>query len=90
MVLTDIKAATELAHKHGIVVCVDNTFSSPYLQKPLDLGADVSLHSITKFINGHADIVGGMLITKDPKIDEELRKTMAYMGGNMILTKHIW
>ncbi|HOE39073.1 MAG TPA: aminotransferase class I/II-fold pyridoxal phosphate-dependent enzyme [Bacteroidales bacterium] len=83
MVLTDIKAATELAHKHGIVVCVDNTFSSPYLQKPLDLGADVSLHSITKFINGHADIVGGMLITKDPKIDEELRKTMAYMGGNM-------
>ncbi len=81
--LTDIKAASELAHKHGILVCVDNTFSSPYLQKPLDLGADISLHSITKFINGHADIVGGALIAKDPEVYKKLRQTMVYMGGNM-------
>jgi methionine-gamma-lyase len=62
---------------------VDNTFCSPYLQKPLDLGADVSLHSLTKFINGHADIVGGALIAKDPDIYAKLRKTMVYMGCNM-------
>ncbi|MGE0089736.1 MAG: PLP-dependent aspartate aminotransferase family protein [Bacteroidales bacterium] len=83
MALTDIKKASEIAHKHGIIVVVDNTFSSPYLQKPLDLGADVSLHSLTKFINGHADIVGGALIAKDPEIYAKLRKTMVYMGGNM-------
>jgi methionine-gamma-lyase len=62
---------------------VDNTFSSPYLQKPLDLGADVVLHSLTKFINGHADIVGGALIVKDPELYKVVRKTMTYMGGNM-------
>jgi methionine-gamma-lyase len=81
--LTDIKSASELAHEHGIIVCVDNTFSSPYLQKPLDLGADISLHSITKFINGHADIVGGALIAKDEEVYKKLRQTMVYMGGNM-------
>lgn len=83
MVLTDIKAASELAHKHNILVCVDNTFSSPYLQKPLELGADIALHSITKFINGHADIVGGALIAKDPEVYKKLRQTMVYLGGNM-------
>jgi methionine-gamma-lyase len=81
--ITDIKAAAEIAHKHGIPVVVDNTFCSPYLQKPLDLGADVSLHSITKFINGHADVVGGALIVKDAELYAKLRKTMVYMGGNM-------
>ena len=81
--LTDIKKASELAHKHGIIVVVDNTFCSPYLQRPLDLGADVALHSLTKFINGHADIVGGALVAKDPEIYQKLRKTMVYMGGNM-------
>ncbi|PLX08929.1 MAG: methionine gamma-lyase [Marinilabiliales bacterium] len=83
MQITDLKAASELAHKHNILVCVDNTFSSPYLQKPLDLGADIALHSITKFINGHADIVGGALVAKDPEVYKKLRQTMVYMGGNM-------
>ena len=83
MVITDLKAVTELAHKHNILVCVDNTFCSPYLQKPLDLGADIALHSITKFINGHADIVGGALIAKDPEVYKKLRQTMVYMGCNM-------
>ncbi len=81
--LTDIKKASEIAHKHGVIVVVDNTFCSPYLQRPLDLGADVALHSLTKFINGHADIVGGALIAKDPEVYQKLRKTMVYMGGNM-------
>ncbi|MFW5768212.1 MAG: trans-sulfuration enzyme family protein, partial [Bacteroidota bacterium] len=65
MDLSDIGAISEIAHKHNIPVVVDNTFSSPYLQQPLDLGADIVLHSLTKFINGHADIVGGALISKD-------------------------
>ncbi|NOZ46292.1 MAG: PLP-dependent transferase [Chlorobi bacterium] len=81
--LTDIEEACKIAHKHNVIVVVDNTFSSPYLQKPLDFGADVVLHSLTKFINGHADIVGGALIAKDEEVYKNLRKTMIYMGGNM-------
>jgi methionine-gamma-lyase len=81
--LTDIRKASELAHKHNILVCVDNTFCSPYLQKPLDLQADVVVHSLTKFINGHADIVGGAVIAKDKEIYQTIRKAMTYMGGNM-------
>ena len=83
MTLTDIKEASRIAHEHGIIVVVDNTFSSPVLQKPLDLGADIVLHSLTKFINGHADIVGGALIVKDKSLYPVVRKTMNMMGGNM-------
>ena len=81
--LTDIEKASQIAHKYNILVCVDNTFCSPYLQKPLELGADVVLHSLTKFIHGHADIVGGAIIAKDETLYNILRKTMVYMGGNM-------
>ena len=81
--LTDIRKASEIAHKYDILVCVDNTFCSPYLQKPLDLGADIVVHSLTKFINGHADIVGGIIIAKDEKLYDKLRRTMIHMGGNM-------
>ncbi|HXK81000.1 MAG TPA: aminotransferase class I/II-fold pyridoxal phosphate-dependent enzyme [Bacteroidales bacterium] len=81
--ITDIAAASELAHKHNILVCVDNTFNSPYLQNPLDLGADIVVHSLTKFINGHADIVGGAIIAKDPDTYKLIRQTMVYLGGNM-------
>lgn len=81
--LTDIVKACEIAKRHNVLVCVDNTFCSPVLQKPLDLGADIVLHSLTKFINGHADIVGGALIAKDPEVYAKLRKAMTYMGGNM-------
>jgi len=83
MVLTDIVEASKIAHKHDILVAVDNTFASPYLQRPLDLGADIVLHSLTKFINGHADIVGGALIAKDPEVYAKLRKAMTYFGANM-------
>lgn len=81
--LTDIEEACKLAKIHNIITVVDNTFSSPYLQKPLDLGADVSLHSLTKFINGHADVVGGALIARDEALYKKLHKTMVMMGGNM-------
>ena len=83
MQVTDIAAVAEIAHEHGCLVVVDNTFASPYLQQPLDLGADVVLHSVTKFINGHADVVGGILVAKDKDIYQRLRKTMVNSGCNM-------
>lgn len=83
MDITDIAACAEIAREHKLILVVDNTFSSPYLQKPLDLGADVVLHSVTKFINGHADIVGGIIVTKDPEIYKKIRHSMVYMGCNM-------
>ncbi len=81
--LTDIREVCKIAEAYDITVVVDNTFCSPYLQKPLDLGAHISLHSLTKFINGHADIVGGALIAKDKDMYERLHNTMVLMGGNM-------
>lgn len=83
MGIMDIKAVCELAHEHNIPVCVDNTFCSPYLQQPLSLGTDVVLHSMTKFINGHADIVGGIVVTKDKDVYTRLRTIMVNMGFNM-------
>jgi methionine-gamma-lyase len=83
MQVTDIAAAAKIAHEHGVLLAVDNTFASPYLQKPLDLGADIVLHSVTKFINGHADVVGGVLVAKDDDVLRRLRDVMVYMGCNM-------
>ena len=83
MSITDIKAACELAHKHNIPVVVDNTFCSPILQRPLDLGVDVVIHSMTKFINGHADVVAGAVISKTKELDAMLRPVMVNMGCNM-------
>jgi len=83
MGITDIAAVAKIAHENGILLVVDNTFCSPYLQKPLDLGADVVVHSLTKFINGHADIVGGMIITKDEGLYKKIRNVMVNMGPNM-------
>ncbi|MEN8250494.1 MAG: PLP-dependent aspartate aminotransferase family protein [Bacteroidota bacterium] len=83
MTLTDLTEAVRVAKTNNLITVVDNTFSSPHLQKPLDIGADVVLHSLTKFINGHADIVGGAIIAKEKEIYTKLRKTMILMGGNM-------
>jgi methionine-gamma-lyase len=81
--LTDLKAAAEIAHKHNILVVVDNTFCTPILQRPLDLGADVVVHSMTKFINGHADIVAGAIMSKTEALDKIVRPTMINLGCNM-------
>jgi methionine-gamma-lyase len=81
--ISDIPAICELAHAHNIPVCVDNTFCSPYLQNPLDMGADIVLHSLTKFLNGHADIVGGIIVTKTEADYKKLRPVMVTMGCNM-------
>ncbi|MFZ4546395.1 MAG: trans-sulfuration enzyme family protein [Bacteroidales bacterium] len=81
--ITDLKACCDLAHEHGIPVAVDNTFCSPYLQRPFEFGADIVLHSLTKFINGHADIVGGVVIAKDEVLYKKLRSVMVTLGFNM-------
>jgi cystathionine beta-lyase/cystathionine gamma-synthase len=62
--ITDIAAACDIAHRHGVRVVVDNTFASPYIQRPLELGADIVLHSTTKFLNGHSDSVGGIVVVR--------------------------
>lgn len=81
--ITDINACAEIARKHNLILVVDNTFATPYLQRPLELGADIVLHSVTKFINGHADIVGGVLIAKEKTMYDRLRHAMVFMGCNM-------
>ena len=83
MQVTDIAGAAEIAHAAGALLAVDNTFASPYLQRPLELGADIVLHSVTKFINGHADVVGGLLVAKDPTVARKLRDVMVNTGCNM-------
>ncbi len=83
MDITDLEACAKLAHELGIPVAVDNTFSSPYLQRPLNLGADIVFHSITKFINGHADVVGGVIVAKSEEMYKRLRSTMINTGCNM-------
>jgi cystathionine beta-lyase len=72
MNIIDIKAASEIAKKHKILLAVDNTFATPYLQRPLDLGADIVMHSATKYLGGHSDVVMGALIVKDDAIAEKL------------------
>lgn len=63
--ITDLTAAIEIARHHGLLTIVDNTFMSPYLQRPLEIGADIVIHSATKFIGGHSDVIGGLVVTKD-------------------------
>lgn len=72
LTIVDIRKICKIAKKHNVLVCVDNTFASPYLQNPLDLGADLVLHSVTKFIGGHSDVVMGAVIVKDEKLGERL------------------
>ena len=79
--IMDITALAETAHAHGVRVAVDNTFMSPYFQRPLALGADIVLHSTTKYINGHSDLVGGVVITDDDELAEQLGFLANALGG---------
>ena len=72
MTLTDIAACAKVAHEKGALVVVDNTFCSPYLQRPIELGADIVVHSTTKFLNGHSDSVGGAVISNSDEIAEQI------------------
>jgi cystathionine beta-lyase/cystathionine gamma-synthase len=73
MKVCDVRALAEAAHRRGAVMVVDNTFMSPFFQRPLELGADIVVHSTTKFLNGHSDSVGGVAVVKDPAHAEWLR-----------------
>jgi cystathionine gamma-synthase len=77
----DIRAAAEAAHAAGALVVVDNTFATPYLQRPLELGADIVVHSTTKYLGGHSDVVGGFAATNDPTIAERLQFLQKSLGA---------
>jgi cystathionine gamma-synthase len=77
----DIRAAAEAAHAAGAIVVVDNTFATPYLQRPLELGADIVVHSTTKYLGGHSDVVGGFAATNDPTIAERLQFLQKSLGA---------
>ncbi|HVD12675.1 MAG TPA: cystathionine gamma-synthase [Gaiellaceae bacterium] len=79
--VVDIRAAADAAHEAGALVVVDNTFASPYLQQPLALGADVVLHSTTKYLGGHSDLIGGFLATNDPTVAERLYFLQKSLGA---------
>lgn len=79
--LTDIQAVSKICKENNLVCVVDNTFMTPYFQNPLVLGADVVIHSTTKYLNGHCDVVGGMLITNDDKLHERFRYLQNAVGA---------
>jgi cystathionine beta-lyase/cystathionine gamma-synthase len=86
MRLCDIRAAADIAHQGGALLSVDNTFASPYNQRPLELGADFSVHSSTKYVNGHSDLIGGLVAVRDEELAEELlfiRKSSGAVPGPM-------
>ena len=83
MHVTDLKKLAEKAHRHGALLIVDNTFLSPYFQNPLDLGADIVVHSGTKFLSGHHDTIGGFLVVNDAELEEKLRYLSTTIGSAM-------
>lgn len=81
--ISDIKWCADYAHKNGALLVVDNTFLSPVLQKPLLFDADIVLHSVTKFLNGHSDVVGGIIVLNKEELKEKIGKTLKHLGGTM-------
>ncbi len=79
--IVDIEAIAKIAKKHNLVLGCDNTFASPYCQRPLDFGADIVMHSATKYLNGHSDMVGGILVVKDENLGEQLEYLQNAVGG---------
>ncbi len=72
LTITDIKTISDIAHKHNLLSIVDNTFMTPYLQRPLDLGADIVIHSATKYLGGHCDLIAGLVVVKDQELVERI------------------
>ncbi len=81
--LIDIEAVSQIAHKRGILVAVDNTFATPYIQKPLELGADIVHHSASKYLAGHCDVIAGALVAKDPELGEKLFFSQYAIGAHL-------
>ncbi|MDN5293240.1 MAG: cysteine-S-conjugate beta-lyase [Eubacteriales bacterium] len=71
--ITDLKAVVEIARRHGLLTIIDNTFMTPYLQRPLALGFDIVIHSATKFLGGHSDLIAGLVVTADEKTGKKLK-----------------
>lgn len=83
MSITDIAAVAEIAHRHGALVGVDNTFATPVLTRPLELGADLVMHSATKYLGGHSDLLGGVLVVRDPALRDQLYFLQNAIGAVM-------
>ncbi|WP_227658791.1 cystathionine gamma-synthase [Flavobacterium haoranii] len=83
MKLADIAEVAKITKKHNLLFAVDNTFATPYLQKPLDLGADIVMHSATKYLGGHSDVIAGALIVKDKELGEKLHFAQFATGGTL-------
>lgn len=81
LAISDIEAMADIAHARDAVLVVDNTFSSPVLQRPFEFGADVVVHSLTKFLNGHADVVGGAIVVRNDERYGRLRRFLNHLGG---------
>ena len=81
MTVTDLAGVSEIAHAHGVLSIVDNTFITPYLQRPLELGADIVIHSATKYLGGHSDLVAGLVVVKDAQLAERLAFLQNATGG---------
>ncbi len=83
MKMVDIAAVAEVARKHSILTVVDNTFATPFIQKPLDLGADIVLHSASKYLGGHCDVIAGALVVNDDELAEKIRFNQYAVGGTL-------
>ena len=81
MTVTDIREIADISHKHGLLVIVDNTFMTPYLQKPLTLGADIVVHSATKYLGGHSDVVAGLAVVNSKELAEKIAFIQNSTGG---------
>jgi cystathionine beta-lyase len=81
--ITDLRGAAEIARRHGIITLVDNTFMTPYLQRPLDLGCDIVLHSGTKFLNGHSDVICGFAVVRDADLGQRIRYIQNAFGTGL-------
>jgi cystathionine beta-lyase len=81
--VTDLRGAAEIARRHGIITLVDNTFMTPYLQRPLDLGCDIVLHSGTKFLNGHSDVICGFAVVKNKELGDRIRYVQNAFGTGL-------
>ncbi|MCF1684081.1 PLP-dependent aspartate aminotransferase family protein [Tetragenococcus halophilus] len=84
--VTDIKAVTEIAHENNLLSIIDNTFSSPYIQRPIEFDVDIVIHSASKYLGGHSDVIAGLVVTKDSQLAEELRFLQNAIGA--ILSPH--
>jgi methionine-gamma-lyase len=81
--ITDLAAVARITREHQVLLAVDNTFATPHLQRPLTLGADMVIHSLTKALNGHSDVIGGMIVVNDAEISKKIKRILTLFGGTM-------